>query len=409
MSTSRIKRNIPLDYSFTFISNFNLLHALWMIYLHLKGFSLLELGILEGTFHLTSFLMEVPTGAVADLWGRKQSRTMGRIFALFGLLFLRCSNSLWMQMAGFALSALSYNLESGAGEALVYDSLKNLGHEEHYKRVAGLRELCYQIASASSILLGGYLASRIGYDAVFILMGGIILLSIFNALLLTEPPMDSPIKSHARNSMGRRIILSIKTQSSSSLDVIRKDPRVAVLILFSESVFVLTTTFYYYLQTYWKADGVSEFHIGLIIALQCIVSGISGLAAHRIEKHFGETGLLSLLPLLQLVCLWGIAVSPWKLVFFILTGLSEGVLFVAISDYINKAIPSKFRATILSFQSMLFSVLMILIFPLLGWIGDRWSLELGFGVCSCVALILYLIFLKYSLPIIKERQITDNS
>jgi hypothetical protein len=72
MKTS-LSRNIGLDYSFTFLSNLNLLHALWMIYLSLKGFSLLELGLLEGIFHITSFLMEVPTGAVADLWGRRGS------------------------------------------------------------------------------------------------------------------------------------------------------------------------------------------------------------------------------------------------------------------------------------------------------------------------------------------------
>jgi MFS family permease len=176
----------------------------------------------------------------------------------------------------------------------------------------------------------------------------------------------------------KRIGHSLGSQCSESLGVIRRSPRVALLILFSDAVFVFTTTFYYYLQTYWKAGGRSEFRIGFVIALQCLVSGLAGLAAPRVEKRYGEIGLLNFLPLIQLFCLWGIALSPWKEAFFILTGIAEGILFVARSDYINKAIPSEYRATILSFQSMLFSVLMILIFPLLGWIGDRWSLELGF-------------------------------
>lgn len=408
MNSRRIAGNIPLDYSFTFISNFNLLHALWMIYLHIKGFSLLELGILEGAFHLTSFLMEVPTGAVADLWGRRQSRALGRIFALFSLLFLRFSSSLGMQIAGFAMGAVSYNLESGAGEALVYDSLKALDRESFYKRVAGIRELCYQAASASAILLGGFLAFRIGYDMVFCLMGAIILLSFVNALLLAEPPLERTLSSSS-GPLIKKISGSLRDQCRESLNVIRKSPRIALLILFSETVFVFATSFYYYLQTYWKGEGKSEFHIAVVIALQCLVSGLSGLAAPAVEKRFTETGLLNFLPLVQLVCLWGIALSPWKEVFFMLTGVAEGILFVALSDYINKAIPSEFRATILSFQSMLFSVLMILIFPLLGWIGDRWTLELGFGLSALIAVSLYLLFIRYSMPVIKKHQITDIS
>ena len=412
MNTSRIARNIPLDYSFTFISNFNLLHALWMIYLHMKGFSLLELGILEGTFHVTSFLMEVPTGAVADLWGRRNSRVLGRLFALFSLVFLRFSSSLGLQMAGFALGAISYNLESGAGEALVYDSLKYLDREKGYKKVAGWRELLYQAAMAAAVPLGGLLAYRISYDMVFMIMAFVILLSLINGLLLCEPPYegmnskDSVIKE--TGNVFRKGGQSLVYQTGESLKVIKGNPRVALLILFTDSVFVFTTTFYYYLQTFWKGEGLTEFRMGGIIAIQCIFSGLCGLSAHHVEKRFGEKGLLMGLPLIQLVCLWGIALSPVKAPFFIMTGLAEGILFVAVSDYINRDIPSALRATILSFQSMVFSILMIIFFPLLGWIGDSRSLELGFTVFAASALVLYLLFLKYSMPHIKKQQITDK-
>ncbi len=408
MNTDRIARNIPLDYCFSFISNFNLLHALWMIYLHMRGFSLFELGILEGTFHITSFLMEVPTGAVADLRGRRQSRVLGRVFALFSLLFLRFSSSLALQMCGFALGAVSYNLESGAGEALVYDSLKFTGREGAYKRVAGKRELLYQGAMASAVPLGGFIAFRTGYDMVFLLMAVVILLSLFNALLFSEAPCGRT-RNHEDGLLLKKIARSLAHQCSESLKVIKGNPRIALLIVFTESVFAFATTFYYYIQTYWKTEGMSESRMGLIFAAQCIFSGLCGLASHRAEKRFGETGLLTALPLIQLICLWGIALSPWKSPFFILTGLSEGILFIAVSDYINRDIPSALRATILSFQSMVFSLLMIFLFPLLGWIGDRWSLQLGFLLSASAALGLYGLFLFYSMPIIKKQQVADIS
>ena len=49
-----------------------------MLYLAAKGLSLFQIGLMETVFHVTSFLMEVPTGVVADLYGRKVSRALGR-------------------------------------------------------------------------------------------------------------------------------------------------------------------------------------------------------------------------------------------------------------------------------------------------------------------------------------------
>ncbi len=69
-------KNIGKNYIFTLFFYLNLTRGVWMIYLAYRGFSLLELGIFEGVFHITSFLMEVPTGVVADLWGRKNKPFM---------------------------------------------------------------------------------------------------------------------------------------------------------------------------------------------------------------------------------------------------------------------------------------------------------------------------------------------
>jgi MFS family permease len=72
-----------------------------MIYLASRGFSLLQLGVLESVFHITSFIMEVPTGAVADLWGRKASRIAGRVFFLASLFFMFYARQFSFQLASY--------------------------------------------------------------------------------------------------------------------------------------------------------------------------------------------------------------------------------------------------------------------------------------------------------------------
>ena len=76
--TELMESNIKKNYVFSFLMNFRLSSGLWMIYMASRGMSLTQIGFLEGIFHVTSLTMEVPTGSIADLFGRKLSRSMGR-------------------------------------------------------------------------------------------------------------------------------------------------------------------------------------------------------------------------------------------------------------------------------------------------------------------------------------------
>lgn len=165
---SKLNSNVIKNYVFLGLNYVDLTRGLWMIWLTIQGFSLTHLGIMEGIFHLTKFLMEVPTGIVADLFGRKISRLFGRIFFLGSLFILYYSRMMSVQCLGFALMAIAYNLESGAGEALIYDSLKQTGKEERYKKIAGINNAIFEAGTIFSLIVGGYCPHysfyRTGYD-----------------------------------------------------------------------------------------------------------------------------------------------------------------------------------------------------------------------------------------------------
>jgi len=382
-----------------------------MIYLASRGFTLLQLGVLEGLFHVTSFLMEVPTGAVADLWGRKISRLLGRVFFLASLALMFFSQEFFLQILGFVVCAIGYNLESGAGDALVYDSLLLDGRNDDYMRINGRKELVYQSAAIAAYLVGGYLAVR-SYPLVFSISMGIALVSLVSGLFFKEPHIEKTVYAEdqeikrSRVSFGRKIVISMKRQTVESLKVVRQQPRIAFLIIFSELIFTIMVSLFFYLQNFWKGEGHDEFYIGGIFAIASLVAGLTSLRAQKIEKKMGERGVLITMPLLLLVCLWGIALTPWQAPFYILTGIIEGILIVAISDYINRLIPSQNRATILSFQSMTFSLFMLVCFPVIGWVGDTLSLKtafIGMAVFVTVIYILYL-FLARSILTAKETE-----
>ncbi|MBI9108943.1 MAG: MFS transporter [Spirochaetales bacterium] len=385
---SDYRRNINRNYFFIFFSNINFTTGLWMIYLSQKGFSLIELGILESVFHISSMIFEIPSGAFADLIGRKFCRLGGRLALILSLVVMYLADNFIFQAAGFMICAFGYNLESGAGEAFVYDSLKAMGREDKYLKIAGFIELAFQAATIISFAVGGLLASECGYFYVFLFSTAAALTSFMTGLAFVEvkngglPENDGEHEvPHIRNFRAFGKILS------DSFNLIRSKPRIMFLIIFSEVIFAFTTSLFFYLQNYFKISGWNESKIGIVYAMSAGLSALSSIFAVKIEKKAEERRLLILLPVLLTVCLWGVGLTPFKAVFFIATGLIEGILIVVISDYLNRLIPSDIRATVLSFQSMTFSLIMIILFPLIGAVGEFLSLETAFRMMAGTATI----------------------
>ncbi|WP_069649018.1 MFS transporter [Caloranaerobacter ferrireducens] len=377
----QLKKNVYRNYVFILLQNIDLTRGIWMLYLASKGMSLTQLGLLETIFHITSFTMEVPTGAVADIFGRKISRILGRVFSLISVILLLVSNSFILFAISFIFTALSYNLESGAGDALIYDSLKEIGEEESYMRLNGNKEVFFQLASIISFLVGGYLATK-SYNIAFILtiiIGGITILQSFTF----KEPSIGKIKEEKDN-----LFIS---QLKDSITVIKNRPKIAFLIVFTEIISTFGTCIFFYLQNYLKADGYNEAKIGFIYAISSVAVALVATQVHKIERKIKERGILLITPLLTVVSIWGIALSKYHYMFFILLMVTQGMLYVAMGDYINKMIPSENRATILSFSSMVFSFFMITIFPLIGYIGDTYSLSTAFRYLGGLGIVIVLV------------------
>ncbi|MGD1823117.1 MAG: MFS transporter [Pleomorphochaeta sp.] len=393
----RLKKNVPNNYIFIFLSNLNLTHGLWMIYLAMKGMSLVQLGILEGIFHITSFLMEVPTGIIADIYGRKTSRIIGRICALVSIILLLFANSFYFFALSFIFTALSYNLESGAGEALIYDSLKELNEDKDYMKISGRQEMAYQASQIIALLLGGYLAT-IDYKYVFYLTMVFILITILQSLQFQEPS----IKKESIESKNPFIIM--KVQVTQSIKVINNNKKIGFFIIFTQIILALGTTLFFYLQNYLKNNNHDEFFIGSLFAISAVFEALASSKAYKVEKVIKEKGILLIMPIISVICIWFIALTPYPYIFYIIMMIVESLIYVAMSDYINKLIPSNNRATILSFASMIFSFFMIFIFPLIGKIGDIYSLNKAFTVLAIIGTIFVIINSLLIININKNNQ-----
>lgn len=126
-----IKKQINLLYITSILSNLSITGA-WVAILAARGFSLVQIGFAETIFHITSLIFEIPSGILADVYGRKNMLLVSQIMALVGNIIMALSGGIEMVCLSMIFVALSFNFASGSGDALAYDSLKSEKQEAKY-------------------------------------------------------------------------------------------------------------------------------------------------------------------------------------------------------------------------------------------------------------------------------------
>lgn len=391
--------NIKINYAFMFVKNMHCTQGIWMLYLASKGLTLFEIGTLEAIFHITSFLMETPTGVVADLFARKTSRIIGVLCAIIAGILMVLSNSYLFFAISFIISALSYNFESGAGEALIYDSLKAESKENKFMKITGNNEVIYQITLVLSLIVGG-MVGNIQYTYVFYLAIILSSLSLFIAIFFKEPKKEHETKQKVKSNF----INAIKKQYIDSFKAVKENAKLLYLIIFTSILFASSTLAFFYLQIAMKNIGLSTLNIGIYLAITAFFAAIGATFAERIENKLGEIFILKVGPLLMGMLLLLFYFENYVVIPLALISFIEAILYVATRDYINKLITSDKRATILSFDSMMFSFFMILTFPLFGLIGDLISIKNAFLIFGGIITLVAIVNLKLPFTLVNKNK-----
>ncbi|MGO1368836.1 MAG: MFS transporter [Senegalia sp. (in: firmicutes)] len=394
MRGKKLRRNIKLDYLFSGMNNITLINAIWMLYFVSKGLSLVEIGIIETIYFFVSFVGEVPTGAVADIYGRKTSRIIGKIVSVLGTIIILISQNIWGVGFGFILTAIAGNLESGTGRALIYDTLLEMDKEDKFSSILSKLTIVMQITGIINILLGGYIAT-VDYDSVYKLSILIGCITLFIAFLFTEPN----IKSGCEKTGGRTTML---IQIINTTKMILHNKILSVAILYDAISATIVASVFMYMQLLFKSQGLNEFEIAVSMVLGGVAAIISSSLADKLKSKFQTTKLLIILSVAWVLGAWGMVISSLQIVsFFLIYGI-QALTGIYNNSIINAHAESDKRATILSFSNMVFSVFMMISLPVWGWIGDNIGINFVFLIFAIIttlclpllSVITYMLVLK---------------
>lgn len=381
----KLKRNIRIDYLFCFCRNFDLSSAVWVLYMGWRGLPLWQIGIAEGMFHVTSFLFEVPSGALADLAGRKNVMIWGRVLAAVSSVILLFSTDLWQFLIGFSISAVSYNLNSGSEEALVYDSMKMLGEEKDYIRVNGRLNVLIEVASGIAVFLGGVLAEK-SYITCYFAAAVAAVVSIVPALFLTEP---QPLKETETKKK-----VSLKEHFKISIQIVRENPAVWKILLYYPVVETFYAVVFFYGQQYFSEAGLRRIQISILMLVTGICSCLGALHSEKILQRFGKNVkyVVSFAMGISILLVSGKGLVVSVAAFFV-AGYVNSLIYPIASAALNELIPSEQRATIISIDSMCFSIAMVCFFPVTGLVAGAWNLHGAFLILGIIEIALTAIIM----------------
>jgi MFS family permease len=373
-------RSIQRTYLLLMLGNTLAASFIWginTIFLLDAGLSNLEAFAANAFFTVGMVVFEVPTGIVADTIGRRMSYLLGTVTlaasTLFYVLLWQIEAPFWEWAIASMLLGLGFTFFSGAVEAWLVDALAATGFTGEIETVFGRGQIVTGAGMLTGSVAGGFIAAQISLGAPFVLRGVVLAVMFVVAFRMMHDVGFTAEK-------GGRPLAEMRKIAEASIEYGWRVPAVKWLMV--EALFTGGVGIYgfYALQPYLlELYGDPEAYqvAGLVAAVVAGAQIVGGMAAPRIRRMFKRrtsallvTATLSAASLAVMGAIESFAVVIAAVVVW-------GLLFAATMPirqaYLNGLIPSRQRATILSFDSMMTSSGGVWTQPALGRAADAWG------------------------------------
>lgn len=381
---ARFRANVWKMYLFRFFGGLHFIGGVLVpFFTDWAGINFTQIMILQSWFMLWIFVLEVPSGAVADYLGRKHALVLACGVSATGAVVYSSMPNFYVFLLGEMLFAVSQALFSGSTEAFVYDTLKKIDQSKKSKEVFGRTESFGLAGIMIGAPFGSIIAATFGLRAPMLLHTVPSTIAFIVALTFKEPEPTERIET-------KRYTIILK-------DGVRHFHRNRVLKILALDMIVIASIAYFmiwFYQPMLEHAGVDIAYFGMVHAVFVASEIVIMNNYERLENLFGSKkrlvsfsavitgvmfiigGLTTFIPIVLLVIILGGGF-----------GLSRRPLFVS---YMNKYIPSSERATVLSTVSMLRRFALVAVNPVVGMIAD-WSLNHTLVILGVTAVIFSLI------------------
>lgn len=367
-----LKSNIVKLYLIKIAKWFMLFMPIVVLFYQENGLEMQDIFVLQSIYSVVIVVLEIPSGYLADVIGRKTTLIIGSIMGFCGFVIYSLSYSFWGFFMAEITMGIGTSLVSGADSAMLYDTLKAANQKEKYLRFEGKMVSLGNAAEAVAGILGGLLA-EISLRTPFFAQTAVSFIGIPAAILLIEP-----IRQEKITKMNFKDILLIVKYSLYGNSHLKWN------IIYSAVIGASTLTMAWFVQPYFKHVDLELSLFGVFWTLLNLSVAITSYIAYKVEYRLGQVKMIIFITLLlplfyfilsQIHIIWGISIL---FLFYLMRGLATPVL----KDYINRLTESNTRATVLSVRNFMIRLLFAAIGPFLGWYTDHYSLSSALALSS---------------------------
>jgi predicted MFS family arabinose efflux permease len=348
-----------------------------------RGMNITMVVYCEIIYALVITVCEIPSGMMADRFGKKRVLIINNILSVIEFSILLFAYDFWMFALACFLTGIGQSLASGSQNALLYDALLLENKQSEFEKIVGRISAISFIGYALAALSGSVLAQVFGFSLNY--MVSIISMSMASILTfsLSEPKIKVPTEK----------ILSVDQYIKQAL-LFFKNHKAVFKHCLSGAVLGATMI---YIDEFWQlllSDmGVMVSLFGIISALQMIVRIPGNMLAYRLKERFSYDRLFQYIFLINVVSYFVISQTRniVCLIPILILGSISGIVAPLVLGSLHQEADGQIRATIESFFALGTRIISIVIGLLFGYISEIYSIYGGFlalsGICFLYLLV----------------------
>ena len=298
------------------------------------------------------------------------------------ILILLGQGNFWIYALAMMVNAWSYNFDSGTSTAFLYDSAVEAGQKDRYLQISSFLSGVAEVTRTLGTVVAGFFVHG-ALAWTYLIAISLSLLSIVLIFLMKEPESKSGERNHLTL---KRILVVVKQEW-------QEKPVLFYWMLTYQLLGTIMCMFYFYYQQ--KISDLASWQVSLIMLIGSGFNLLAVYLASQIGKKWNSNQVFPILVALTGLALLLVAFkTPFAyLSVYLLTNALYAVYQPIYYNELQAYLPSSVRATMLSINSMMFSLSMIVIFPLTGWLIDTCGFVAVFLVLGLITLFSYPLLL----------------
>lgn len=384
---SALHKNIRRIYALQVMQTALLGIAVIVPFVQENGVSLQQFFLLEAIFSATMFLTEIPTGYVADRWGRKNCLLLAAVFSIVGTSIFAAGTNFWHFLIAEMFFAIFITLNSGAMEALTYETLLAIGKADTSRNVFSKQVFLHMSTHAIASALGGLIAAYISLRTAMWGTLPFMLIGLIITCQLREPDRMILHKTHMR---------ALHDIFKDTL--LTNSPLRCQIILYA-LIASMTMALVWLSQMYQEAIHLPLAFFGVIHGSMILGVAIAAVLMVHYTKRAEDKALFIVISTIVVgsYILLGFTTAAWGLIPLFFGRSMWGALLPLSDDIVNRLTHSSIRATVLSIRTFIMRALYAGILPFIGYFAERSSLHhtlLWIGIAGGVLISASMIAMK---------------